>query len=191
MKKIICLYGPPGAGKTTQADLLVEKYGFSKFGMGERLRAEIVSGSKLGLKIKPYVDQGILIPDKYMSQIIIEAEKMSTEVGLIFDGFPRIVSQAHMLNEVMESLNLKVSAFIKLNLPVEAALLRIKARAKINNDRADDTDKVAIKNRFSVFAKESVALTQFYQDRQLLFSLNGANSIDEIHAQIVALLNLK
>lgn len=191
MKKIICLYGPPGAGKTTQADLLVEKYGFSKFGMGERLRAEIVSGSKLGLKIKPYVDQGILIPDKYMSQIIIEAEKMSTEVGLIFDGFPRIVSQAHMLNEVMESLNLKVSAFIKLNLPVEAALLRIKARAKINNDRADDTDKIAIKNRFSVFAKESVALTQFYQDRQLLFSLNGANSIDEIHAQIVALLNLK
>ena len=190
MKKIICLYGPPGAGKTTQADILVEKYGFSKFGMGERLRAEIASGSELGLKIKPYVDQGVLIPDEYMSQIIIEAEKMSTETGLIFDGFPRIVSQAHMLDAVIKSLNLEVSAFIKLDLSAEDALLRIKARARINNDRADDTDVVAIKNRFDVFSKQSVSLAQFYQDRNLLFTLNGAESIDKIHAQIVELLNI-
>ncbi len=191
MKKIICLYGPPGAGKTTQAQILVEKYGFSFFGMGQRLRAEVESGSELGLAMKPYLDAGTLIPDEYMEKIIVEAEKMSSETGLIFDGFPRIISQANMLDGVLKSLNLELSAFIFLDLDQEEALARISSRAAASEiKRSDDTDKSAVSNRFSVFAKESISLAKFYEDRNLLHKIDGAKSIDTIHLELVKLLEL-
>lgn len=191
MKKIICLYGPPGAGKTTQAKLLVEKYGFSFFGMGERLRAEVESGSELGLTMKPYLEAGTLIPDECMKEIIKDAQKLSSETGLIFDGFPRILSQAHMLDEVLKSLNLSLNAFIFLDLGQEEAIERITKRAALGEvERSDDTDKTAIANRFSIFKKESIVLSEFYRQRDLLLKIDGSESIDEIHNKIVELLNL-
>ena len=190
MKKIICLYGPPGAGKTTQADLLVSQYGFTKFGMGERLRAEIASGSLLGKNIKPHVDKGVLIPDEYMAQIVKEAEKMSGEAGLIFDGFPRIVSQALMLDTIVASIDLKINSFIYLQLSPEKSLSRIKERYLIDSSRQDDIDEEAIKNRFAVFEKESISLLDFYKQRKLLSKIDGSLSIEDINLQIIQNLKL-
>lgn len=190
MKKIICLYGPPGSGKTTQADLLAENYGFTKFGMGERLRSEISSGSKLGKKIQPYVENGSLIPDEYMLQIVREAEQMSSEAGIVFDGFPRIVSQAEMLDDLVENLNLKVNAFIHITLPSEEALIRIKERALLRESRSDDVKEQAIKSRFQVFADESQDLLEFYRDKGLLTEVDGSQKITQVQKDIISSIEL-
>jgi adenylate kinase len=190
MKKIICLYGPPGGGKTTQVDLLATRYNFSKFGMGERLRAEIASGSSLGKSIKPYIDQGRLIPDKFMKQIIKEAEKISNQTGLVFDGFPRIISQAKMLDETISPLGLRVNAFIYLFLSPKTASKRIKNRVEISKDREDDYNEEAIRNRFSIFEKQNSSLLDFYRQKNLLIEINGELSIEEVHQKIITQLNL-
>ncbi len=191
MKKIICLYGQPGCGKTTQADLLAAEFGFSKFGMGERLRAEIASGSELGQKIKPSVDAGVLIPDELMAEIIKEAGQDANEAGLIFDGFPRITTQAAMLDEVLGGLKLKVDAFIYLHLSAEDALSRIKSRAALSGGgREDDTDETAIKNRFGVFEKQSAPLLDLYRDRGLLKEIDGSLPIPEVYSLVKKNLGL-
>ncbi len=188
MKKIICLYGQPGCGKSTQAKLLTENFGYQKFGMGERLRAEIDSGSDLGQKMKPYVDAGLLIPDEMMAKIIKNAGE-EAKGGLIFDGFPRIVSQAQMLDEIMGRLGLEVEAFIYLHLTAEQALERIKSRAVLEGGRTDDIDDSALKNRFAVFDKESAALLDYYRQRSKLYELDGGLSIPEINTLITEIIS--
>ncbi len=191
MKKIICLYGQPGCGKTTQADLLLAEFGFSKFGMGERLRAEIASGSELGQKIKPSVDAGVLIPDELMSEIIKEAGTDANEMGLIFDGFPRITTQADMLDKVLSGLGLKVDAFIYLRLDPKSALTRIQSRAALTGGvRQDDIDETAIKNRFAVFEKQSAPLLDLYRQRNLLHEIDGSLPISEVYNLIKQSLKL-
>ncbi len=191
MKKIICLYGQPGCGKTTQSDLLAKEFGFSQFGMGERLRAEIASGSELGQKIKPSVDAGVLIPDELMIEVIKEAGQEANEAGLIFDGFPRITTQADMLDGVLSGLNLKVDAFIYLHLSAEDALKRIHSRAALaGGGREDDTDENAIRNRFGVFERESVPLLNVYRERGLLQEIDGSLPIPEVYNLVKKSLGL-
>ena len=181
MAKIICIYGQPAAGKTTQAELLAKKFGFSIFGMGETLRAEIASGSELGQAIKPFVDNGTLISDDLMARIIARAGQQANQQGLIFDGFPRMLSQANMLDKVIQDNNWEILALIHLNISSETALKRIRNRAQTSSEiRSDDNSDEAIKNRFAVFAKESVPLLDFYRERNLLQEINGELSINEV-----------
>ncbi len=191
MAKIICIYGQPAAGKTTQAELLAKKFGFSIFGMGETLRAEIASGSELGQAIKPFVDNGTLISDDLMAQIIARAGARTSDQGLIFDGFPRMLSQAKMLDKVVQDNNWEILALIHLNILPETALQRIKNRAQTSADfRSDDNSDEAIKNRFAVFAKESVPLLDFYRQRGLLQEIDGELSIVEVENSIIKILSL-
>lgn len=183
MKKIICLYGQPGCGKSTQAKILTDHFGYKKFGMGERLRAEIASNSILGRKIKPYVDTGLLIPDELMAEMIKNAGQEAAD-GLLFDGFPRIVSQAKMLNKILNNFNLEVEAFIYLHLSAEQAYRRIQARITASGRRDDDLDKKSLKNRFAVFERESAPLLNFYRARGRLYKLNGSLSIPKISSLI-------
>ena len=192
MKKIISLYGQPVCGKTTQALLLQKNYGFSIFGMGETLRAEIASGSKLGQKIKPAVDAGLLIPDECMEQIISNAGEKANEVGLVFDGFPRMVSQAEMLKKVTAEAGLKSDAFIYLRLDAPEALRRIKNRAALGQaERGDDLDEQAIKNRFAAFEKQSVPLLDYYRKQNKLHEIDGSLSIEGVYEEIVKTLRAK
>jgi len=192
MKKIISIYGQPGCGKTTQALLLQKNFGFSIFGMGETLRAEIASGSELGQKIKPAVDAGLLIPDEYMEQIISSAGEKANEVGLIFDGFPRMVSQAEMLKKITAEAGLKSDAFIYLRLDAEEALRRIQNRVALGQaERGDDLDENAIKNRFAAFEKESVPLLDYYKKQNKLLEIDGSLSIEDVYEEIIKTLRVE
>ncbi|MFA6513905.1 MAG: nucleoside monophosphate kinase [Patescibacteria group bacterium] len=184
MKKIITLYGQPGCGKSTQVQMLAKKYGFFQFGMGERLRGEIESGSALGQEIKPYVDNGILIPDDLMFQIIKNIGDKATKSGLIFDGFPRILAQAKMLEKLADEMNLEIGQLFYLRLKPEQALKRIVARAKASG-RKDDVSPEAIKNRFATFERESQPLLEYYRSRGKLVEIDGMMAIDETHAEII------
>lgn len=183
MGKIICLYGLPACGKTTQAELLTKEFGWVQFGMGDRLRSEIESGSELGQKIKSYVDQGILITDELMSEVIKHTGRDIQEKGIVFDGFPRMISQAKMLDEIANGLDLHVDAFIYLRVSPEEALRRIEARAQTGN-RADDKDASAIKNRMGVFNQESTILMDYYRAQGNLIEIDGELSIEEVYAEI-------
>ncbi|MEI7620624.1 MAG: nucleoside monophosphate kinase [Candidatus Falkowbacteria bacterium] len=183
MGKIICLYGLPACGKTTQAELMTKEFGWMQFGMGDRLRAEIESGSELGQKIKSYVDQGILITDDLMSEVIKHVGKDIKEKGIIFDGFPRMISQAIMLDAIADELNLNVDAFVYLKISPEEALRRIEARSQTGN-RADDKDASAIKNRMGVFNQESTILMEHYKAQGKLIEIDGELSIEEVYTEI-------
>ncbi|HPT08394.1 MAG TPA: nucleoside monophosphate kinase [bacterium] len=183
MKKIICLYGLPACGKTTQANKLIEEYAYSYFGMGERLRAEVASDSSLGQKIKSYVEGGTLIPDDCMIEVIKNVGPEIKKNGIIFDGFPRMISQAYMLEDIIKEIDMKVDAFICLNVSPEEALRRIEERSK-TNDRHDDKDANAIKNRMDVFKQESIVLMDYYRQQNKLIEINGEMSIEDVYSKI-------
>lgn len=189
MGKIISLYGLPACGKTTQATKLSEEFGMVQFSMGSRLRKEIASGSELGQRIEPYVKQGILVPDELMAEVIEHVSDEIKDKGMIFDGFPRMTSQAEMLDKIAKDLNLKVDAFIYLNITPEEALRRISERAEIEH-REDDKDQLAVKNRVEVFRQESTALLEHYRNQNRLTEIDGELGKDGVYEEIKKCLNL-
>lgn len=183
MGKIICLYGLAACGKTTQAEKINAEFNLFQFGMGDRLREEIASGSELGQEIKKYVDSGTLISDELMGKVISSVGETIKEKGIIFDGFPRIISQAQMLEEISAGLGQEVDKFFYLKIKPETALARIAARAELTG-RADDKDADAVRNRLGVFEKESSALIDFYRNKGILVEIDGEMSIDEVYEEI-------
>ncbi len=183
MKKIIVLYGLPAAGKTTQAELLFKKYGLYQFGMGDKLRTEIATGTELGQKIEATVAGGLLIPDDLMTQVLQNVKHEAQEKGIVFDGFPRIMSQAILLDDMLSEINLEVDLFILLKISPEEAARRISARAEIGT-RNDDNDPEAVKRRFAVFQKESIPLIAHYRERGKYIEVDGEASIVEVFTEI-------
>ncbi len=183
MGKIICIYGLPACGKTTQADLMRKEFGFIQFGMGDRLRDEIASGSELGQKIKKFVDQGILITDDLMEEVIKNVGEQIKENGIIFDGFPRMISQAKMLEKIAGELGEEINKFFYLKISPETALARIAARAELTG-RADDKDEDAVKNRLGVFERESKILLDYYGKNGKLVEIDGELSIEDVYQEI-------
>lgn len=173
----------PASGKTTQADLIAKDYKFVQFGMGDYLRAEIKSESLLGEKIRPYVEQGALIPNDLMGEVIKKVKFNPEDNGIIFDGFPRMVEQADMLGRVMEDMNLQMLGFFYLKIDQETAIARITERADIEH-RQDDKDPAVIENRINIFLRESVPLLQYYRKKNKLIELAGEQSIEQIYAEI-------
>ena len=183
MGKIICLYGLPACGKTTQAEKIKEEFNFVQFGMGDRLREEVATGSDLGKEIKKFVDAGTLITDELMFQVIKNVGDKIKEQGIIFDGFPRKISQAIMLEEIASELNEDISRFFYLKVSPETALKRIAARAELTN-RDDDKDEDAVRNRLGVFEKESKLLIDYYTKKGVLVEIDGELSINEVYQKI-------
>jgi adenylate kinase len=188
MHKIISLYGLPACGKTTQAELLNKKYGFYQFGMGDKIRAEIQSGSELGQKIKIMNDAGTLVPDELMIEIIKNCGDQAKETGIVFDGFPRVAGQAMMLDEILAKAGTKIDKFFYLKISRAEAVRRIKARAEATG-RADDKDLDVINNRIGVFNEQSEKLIEYYCRQKKLAEINGEKSIEEVFMAIRAELN--
>ena len=179
----IALFGPPGAGKGTQSQKLIEKYKLAYISTGDILRTEIANETELGLQAKDIIERGELVSDEIIVQIIEGFIKSNTDIGgVLFDGFPRTVVQAYILEGMLQRLNSKLACMVSLDVPKEELKRRMLERAKTSG-RADDTIAV-IENRLKEYDDKTAPVAQYYQERGIYHPVNGVGSIDEIFNNI-------
>ncbi len=179
----IALFGPPGAGKGTQSRRLIEKYNLAYISTGDILREEIAEGSDLGMQAKSVIEKGGLVSDEIIVQIIEKKIKTNTEVnGFLFDGFPRTVVQAYILEGLLLKLNTSLNCMVTLEVPQDILMERMLERAQKEN-RIDDTMEV-IENRLQEYKNKTVPVADFYKDKGICYSVDGVGTIDEIFQRI-------
>ena len=187
MKHFI-LFGPPGAGKGTQAAKLVEKFNLLHLSTGDLLRSEIKNGTKLGKMAKALIDKGDLVPDEIVEGMIADQFEKNPDVkGSILDGFPRTTAQAEHLDELLKSRGEEISSVISIMIPDEMVKERIRHRAEIEG-RADDTSDEIIENRILNYHEKTEPVISYYKKAGKYREINGVGTIDEIFAQICNLI---
>ena len=182
----IILFGPPGAGKGTQAAKMQEAFGLPHISTGDIFRTAIKNETPVGLKAKSYIDSGELVPDQVVVDIV--AEEISKEMyqkGCIFDGFPRTVFQAESLDQFLRTENRPDARVIALAVPEEELVRRVLSRGE---GRSDDTEE-GIKNRLSVYHTETAPVLAYYKEKGQATEVNGIGSVDEIFARIKTALS--
>ncbi len=181
----LVLLGPPGAGKGTQAKILVESYGIPQLSTGDMLRAAIAEQTPLGLEAKAIVDRGDLVSDTIVSGIISERmDQPDCANGFILDGFPRTIAQAEALTEMLKSKGIALDAAIEIKADPDILVGRIIKRAQeTGGARADDNEEV-LRKRLEVYEAQTAPLVAFYQDQGLLKSVDGMEPIDDVTAAI-------
>ncbi|MCG8410219.1 MAG: adenylate kinase, partial [Bacteroidales bacterium] len=179
----IALFGPPGAGKGTQSRKLIEKYNLAYISTGDILREEIAEGSNLGLKAKSVIERGGLVSDEIIVQIIEKKIKTNTDVnGFLFDGFPRTIVQAYILEGLLLKMNTSLNCMVSLEVPQDILMQRMLERSKTEN-RADDTVEV-IENRLTEYNNKTIPVVGFYKEKGIKYSVDGIGDIDEIFKRI-------
>jgi adenylate kinase len=175
------LLGPPGAGKGTQAEKLVEKLGIPQISTGDLFRHNISTGTKLGLEAKKYLDAGDLVPATLTNALVDDRlNDDDVAAGFILDGFPRSVEQAEALREMLAKRNLKLDAVLEFRVSEDELLKRLKSRG-----RADDTEEVIL-NRMKVYRDETAPLLDYYQGE--LKTVDAVGDVDEVFARALAAL---
>ena len=176
----LVLFGPPGAGKGTQAARLVEKYHLVHLSTGDIFRSNIKEGTDLGQLAKSYIDKGALVPDEVtIGMLEAEVNSNSNAKGFIFDGFPRTTSQAEALDVFLSSKGTEVSSMLALEVDKNELIQRLLERGK-SSGRADDKDADIIKNRIQVYENETAVLKTYYANQNKFFGIEGVGSIESI-----------
>jgi adenylate kinase len=189
----LILLGPPGAGKGTQAQRLVEKYGIVQLSTGDMLRAAVAAGTPVGLKAKDIMAAGALVPDDVVVDIIADRiEQPDAQRGFVLDGFPRTVPQAAALDELLRRKKMKLDAVIELRVNEGALLQRVEnraaeTRARGEEVRADDTPEVLAK-RLASYRAQTEPLIDYYSERRSLLTVDGMMSIDGVTEEISRVL---
>ena len=187
MKNLV-IFGAPGSGKGTQSDILVEKYGFDHISTGDVLRAEIKAGSELGRTAKEYIDNGQLIPDSLMIDILAATyDALPKTQGIIFDGFPRTIPQAEALKAMLAERGTQVHAMLELNVPDEMLMERLINRGKTSG-RADDNEETIAK-RLGVYHSQTMPLIEWYEKEGLRNAVKGHGSLEEINANLCVVID--
>ena len=182
MTKLIFL-GPPGAGKGTQSQMIADSLSIPHISTGDILRSAIAQQTPLGIKAKGYVDNGDLVPDELILDLIKERlTKKDALKGWILDGFPRNVAQADFLNRLLEKLNQNCDAVINLDVKDEVVTQRLLSRG-----RTDDTEET-IKNRLVVYRQQTAPLIDYYQQHHLLKNVDGNRQLSEVSQEIKAIV---
>ena len=205
----IILFGPPGAGKGTQSDNLVKDLNLYKVSTGDLLREEVMKNSALGIKIKPTLGQGELVPDNIINDLIEDIISNKDYFNrLIFDGYPRNLNQTRYLDILIKKYNQKIDCVLSLKVDQDVIIKRIVGRQvcskcgltfnkflspstkenhhcdmKFLHKRSDDNEKTA-KNRFETYTKETLPALDYYQNQNLLYEIDGTNHIHEIYKEI-------
>ena len=210
----LLLLGPPGAGKGTQAKLLVERLGIPQISTGDMLRAAAKAGTPLGQEAKQYMDRGALVPDEVINQLVRErVQQPDCARGYILDGYPRTVAQAKSLREMLLALGLAVDHVLSLEVPVGELVERLAGRRTCRGCGAmyhvhfspskadgrcdacggatyqrDDDREETVRRRLTVYAEQTAPLVSFYEARGLLRRVPGTGEIAEIFQRITAAL---
>ncbi len=183
----VILFGPPAAGKGTQAKLLVQTYGMIQLSTGDMLRAARASGSDLGNKVADIMDRGDLVSDEIVIALIEEQiEARGADQSYIFDGFPRTVAQAEALDALLDRHGSRIDAVIRLEVDEEKVMARI-AKRFAEEGRADDNPE-SFKVRLDRYFADTAPLLPFYEGQGRLHRVDGMKSIEEVAAQINAVL---
>lgn len=176
----LVLFGPPGAGKGTQSEKLIAKYGFIHLSTGDIFRRNIKEQTELGQLAKSYMDKGQLVPDEVtISMLEAEVKQNEGAKGFIFDGFPRNKNQAEALDKFLTSNNTAISKMIALEVPEEELKTRLLERGKTSG-RPDDSDPAVIQKRIDVYNSETAPVKDFYQGQNKYAGINGVGTIDSI-----------
>lgn len=189
----IILLGPPGSGKGTQAQLLVQRYGIVQLSTGEMLRAAVAAGTPVGLKAKEIMASGGLVPDDVVVGIISDRiDQPDAKKGFILDGFPRTVPQAEALDELLKHKHLKLDGVVELRVNESALLSRVETRVAQMRERGeevrlDDTPEVLTK-RLASYRNQTEPLIHYYSERRKLSTVDGMMAIDEVTRAIHRLL---
>ena len=185
----LILLGPPGAGKGTQAQRLVAKYGIVQLSTGDMLRAAVKAGSPVGLKVKDIMDRGELCPDDIVVAIIADRiAQPDAKNGFILDGFPRTVHQAEALERMLRDKGLRLDGVVELRVDEGALLRRIESRIKETLARGEplrkDDDPEVLKTRLDAYRRQTAPLIDHYREKGLLRVVDGMRPIDEVTAAI-------
>lgn len=182
----IILFGAPGAGKGTQAEKLIEHFRLPHLSTGTIFRENIRNQTPLGVKVKSIMDQGKLVQDETVVELVTdELSHSKYDKGVIFDGFPRTVSQAESLDEYLKGKGKKVDAFITLSVPEGELVKRILSRGQ---GRSDDTPE-GIKIRLDVYHEETAPVLNHYNSKGIVKVIDGTGTIDEIFSRILETLS--
>lgn len=183
----IALFGPPGAGKGTQAKKIVEKYNLAHLSTGDMIRKEIAEGSELGKIASGIINTGQLLSDEFVVSLIENSIARNKGVaGFLFDGFPRTVAQAEILDDMLAKAGTSLNALLSIEVPFDELKRRMLERAKIEG-RADDNE-TAIENRFKEYCDKTVHVANHYHKKGLRYDIKGDGSMDDVFNSIVDVL---
>ena len=180
----LILFGPPGSGKGTQSEMLVEKYGLVHLSTGNLLREEIAQKTPLGLEAKSFMDKGQLVPDEVVIGMVDSYfDKHPGATGFLFDGFPRTVAQAQALDKLLSFKKTDIALVLALDVTEKELINRLLNRGKTSG-RSDDSDETVIKKRFSVYTNETSPVADYYKKSRKFKAIQGEGSVDEINAAL-------
>ena len=185
----IVIFGAPGSGKGTQSERIVEKYGINHISTGDVLRGEMKNGTELGQIAKGYIDQGQLLPDNLIVDMLAKTlDGFQDSKGVIFDGFPRTIAQAEALKAMLAERGQSVSVMLDLDVPEEELMTRLIKRGQ-ESGRADDNEET-IKKRLEVYHRQTQPVATYYLHQDNYFAINGNNTMEDVFAQICHIIEL-
>lgn len=185
----IILFGPPGAGKGTQAKYLIERYGIVQISTGDMLRDAVIKGSAIGKEVKSIMEKGELVSDEIIMSLISDRIiQEDCKKGFILDGFPRTLEQAISLDKILEDKSLHIDHVIQINVEESLLLNRINKRASENKNVREDDNSEILANRLIVYNKQTIPVLEHYEKNNKLKKVDGMLSIDEVFNQILNVL---
>ena len=186
----IILFGPPGAGKGTQSEGIIEKYNLFHISTGDLFRKHIGEGTELGKLAQEYIDDGNLVPDELVIRMVeLKIRSHADAKGFIFDGFPRTVAQALAIDKMLDKRKMPITIMLALEVEDKELRSRIRLRSKTSG-RVDDQDDTKINNRIRVYKKETLPVANHYNKQSKYKRINGVGDIDEIFNDICMTIDL-
>ncbi len=187
----LILFGPPGSGKGTQSDKLVEKYGLIHLSTGNLLRKEIADETPLGLEAKSFIDKGQLVPDEVVIGMVDSYFDLHKDApGFLFDGYPRTVAQAAALDNLLELKKTQIELVLFLQVDEEELIKRLVHRGKTSG-RSDDTDEQVQRKRQEVYRKETLPVAAFYTRQHKVVNIEGVGTVNEIFESLCEVIDKK